>query len=252
MAPMRNIAIATLVVGAATLGCKAVDPPRRTFLHLVATFPMTITEPSGLALNDSGTVMWTVTNNPGRRNRVYQLDMHGNVVRTLDYDGEDLEGIEYDASDRTLWVVEELRREVVHLDLNGRVLSRRRLGLTGEPNKGLEGVCVNGQGRVCVLNEKSPGLFIELNPDLTIASQQTLSFAGDYAGLDYDRTRACFWIVSDESRRLYQWTKANGVLSAYDLPFDKAEGVAYDEATDTMYIVSDSEHRLYVYKFAQR
>ena len=76
---------------------KPAEPVAVGTLRLVTTYALDITEPSGLAINDSGTVLWTVTNNP---DKVYQLDTAGKVVRTLHYVGEDLEGIAYDRSDR--------------------------------------------------------------------------------------------------------------------------------------------------------
>jgi len=213
-------------------------------LRLVASYPLGITEPSGLAINDSGTILWTVTNNP---EKVHQLDLAGNVVRTLSYSGHDLEGIAYDSSDSTLWVAEEDRREIVHLDLTGAVLSRHRLSLTGQTNSGLEGICFDDQGRMFVLNEKLPGMFISLNADFSIAAADTLAFARDYSDISYNRRSNCFWIISDLSEGLYLYDKTNGVLGRYALPFSKGEGVAFDAAANLVYVVSDSEHRLYVY-----
>jgi len=206
---------------------------------------LSISETSGLAINDSGTTLWTVTDTPGR---VYQLDLVGKMIRKLNYVGEDLEGIAYDPSDRTLWVVEENRREIVHLDLKGDVLSRKQLDLRGKKNSGLEGICLEHEGRMFVLNEKNPGLFIELNPDHSIARQNKLSFAGDYSDVASSRQANCFWILSDESRGLYLWSKRTGVIREYSLPFPKPEGVALVEASHLVYVVSDSENKLYVYR----
>lgn len=214
-------------------------------LRLVATHALSITEPSGLAIDESCTTLWTVTNNP---DKVYQLDLQGAVVRTLKYTGEDLEGIAYDASDRTLWIVEENRREVVHLDLDGNVLSRHPLGLTGERNSGLEGLCFDDKGRIYVLNEKQPGLFIELNAELAIASRQEWTFAKDFSDLWFDRESGSFYVLSDKSQKLIRWSKQKGVLAEYALPYPKAEGIVCNDATGEIYIVSDSENKLFVYQ----
>jgi uncharacterized protein YjiK len=219
--------------------------PTTAALELLGTHPLSISEPSDLAIDESGRKLWTVTNNPAR---VYQLDRGGNVVKTLNYVGQDLEGIAYDATDRTLWVAEENRREVIHLDLNGDVLSRHLLDLTGDKNSGLEGICLDARGRIVLLNEKRPGLFIELGSDHAIATQRRLDFAQDYSGLTYDRRKGCFWIVSDQSRSLYLWSKDKGVIGTYPLSFPKAEGIALDGAANLIYIVSDSENSLYVYR----
>ncbi len=232
----------------AILGCPGSKPVERRKpppLPLVGAHALAITEPSGLAINDSGTTLWTVTNNP---DQVYQLALDGTTVKRLHYEGEDLEGIEYDRSDQTLWVVEENRREIVHLDLNGDVLSKQRLDLIGEKNSGLEGICLDNQGRMFVLNEKNPGLFLELGTDLLISAEHRLGFADDYSGLSSDLQEGCFWIVSDKAQRLFLWSKRNGLLQEYSLPFPKAEGVAVDATAKLMYVVSDSENKLYVYR----
>ena len=237
-----------LMAVAATLGCGAcgaAETAKIGTLQLLETHPLSIREPSGLTINESGTALWVVTNNP---DSVFQLDLKGNPVKTLDFVGEDLEGIEYDPSDKTLWVVEENRREIVHLDLQGKVLSRHPLGLVGKKNSGLEGICLDDQGRMFALNEKNPGLFLELKADLSIAGQHPLDFAKDYSGLAYNREAKSFWIVSDQEQKLYLWSTRSGVLDEYPLPFPKAEGIAIDAAANRIYIVSDSENSLYVYQ----
>jgi uncharacterized protein YjiK len=223
----------------------AADASLKT-LHLVATHPLTISEPSDLALDETGKILWTVTNKPAK---VYQLDVEGNVTKTLNYAGQDLEGIAYDPASRTLWVTEERTREIVHLTLNGDVLDRTSLDLPGKPNHGPEGITLDDHGRMFVVNEKQPGLFLELNKDHAIATRLPLSFAGDYSGITWDRKKGCFWIVSDESQTLFLWSKAKGVIGQFPLGFPKAEGIAVDEATKTVYVVSDAENKLYVYRF---
>ena len=47
-----------------TLGCggsKAVAPPTGSLVQ-IASYPLTMAEPSGLTINESGTVLWTVGN----------------------------------------------------------------------------------------------------------------------------------------------------------------------------------------------
>jgi uncharacterized protein YjiK len=241
------LALALLMLGRSESKPVARPEIQPLSLRLLSTHALSFAEPSDLTINESGTVLWTVTNHPAR---VYQLDLNGNVVQTLHYAGADLEAIAYDRSDKTLWVVEERRREIIHLDLRGDVLSKTPLDLAGEPNSGPEGICLDEKHRMFLLNEKRPGLFVELNADLSIAAKQGLDFAKDYSGLAYDRKKACFWIVSDQSKKLYLWSKKKGVLGEYSLPFRKAEGVAVDEAANRIYIVSDSENKLYVYEMS--
>ena len=243
-----TIAVAVAFAAAGLSGCKGSDPaaPPIPTLPLLASFALDMNEPSDLAIDETGTLLWTVGNNP---DSVYQLDTSGKRLKALNYSGQDLEGIAYDPATHTLWAAEENLRALVHLDLDGNVLLQHNLGLTGEQNSGLEGVSYDGGGSLVVVNEKLPGMFIQLNPDLSIASKDTLTFAGDYSGITYEPTSASFWIVSDQSHRLYRWTRAGGVAAQYDLPFPKPEGVAFDPATNRVYVVSDSEKRLYVFQY---
>ena len=78
--------------------------------------------------------------------------------------------------------------------------------------------------------------------------KRPLAFALDYSGMAQSRKPGRFWIVSDQSQKLYLWDKAKGVVGECALPFPKAEGVAVDEAAKRIYIVSDSENTLYVYQ----
>jgi len=212
-------------------------------MPLLETHIMTIQEPSDVAIDDTGTILWTVTKQP---QRVYQLDLTGNVIKELSYHGTDLEGVAYDPRDKTLWILEEESREVIHLDLTGAELGRSATLLTGQHNHGLEGICLSDSGVIFVVNEKSPGLFMRLKSDLTENYRLGLGFARDFSGIAYDIPRQSFWITSDESQRLYRWTP-NQVIEQYSLPFAKPEGVAYDPAHHRIYVVSDATNGLYVF-----
>ena len=236
-----------LALALAVPGCKSsstVAPRTIQTLRLVSSYTLDIAEPSDITIDDTGTRLWTVSNSP---DSVYEIDLTGHRVRTLPFAGHDLEGIAYDKSDQTLWLAEENRREVVHLDLDGTVLGTYALGITGEVNSGLEGICLTGAGGIDVLNEKLPGLFITLDPSYAVATIDTVKFAGDYSGMSFDPASGAVWIVSDQSKRLYLWSRTAGVMKEYYLPYDKAEGVAYAPAANRFYIVSEAGNKLYVY-----
>jgi len=243
MRPLFALLIAASLFAA--VASWAGDPTLKT-LHLVETHPLTINEPSDLAIDETGKILWTVTNKPAR---VYQLDLAGNVTKTLNYVGQDLEGVAYDQASHSLWVTEERTRELVHLSMEGDVLGRTPLDLPGKPNHGPEGVCLDDRGRMFMLNEKQPGLFLELDKNHAIAKRVPLAFAGDFSGITWDRKKGCFWIISDESQALFLWTQSKGVIGQFPLGFPKGEGVAVDEAARTVYVVSDAANKLFVYRF---
>lgn len=238
--------IPALLCACFLFGCKNPTPAEpHPDLELVETIALSIPDPSGLSMNAGGTALWTVSNNP---DRVYELDLHGNVIRALTYTGDDLEGITYDRSDGTLWVAEETRRELVHLDTSGTVLGVQKINLNGPKNSGLEGVCVDPAGILFVVNEKKPPLFIELQSDFSIGMQYQLEFAEDLSGLAYHAARRQFWILSDQSRALFLWSPKRGLASKHSLPIPKMEGVAFDDRTNRVYVVSDSLQTLSVFQ----
>jgi uncharacterized protein YjiK len=237
-------AVAVLLAGCSK-SSKPTAPEVITSLPLLETHPLAIREPSDLAIDETGTILWTVTNHP---EKVYRLGLDGHLVDSLSYVGSDLEGVAYDPRDKTLWLAEENKRQVVHIDpQTDTVLGKYLTGITGEHNSGLEGICLNDSGTVFVLNEKRPGMFFRLRPDFTAPPGLGLGFALDYSGITYDVPKQCFWIVSDASQRLYRWTASGGVLSQYSLPFAKPEGVAYDPVAKRIYVVSDATNALYVF-----
>ncbi len=246
---LRHRTIGCLVLLGCCLLCSCDSNPgteQPVTISLLSTHQLGVGEPSGLAVNEAGTVLWTVGTRP---NRIYCLDAAGTITDTLAYKGNDLEGIAYDPSDASLWVVEERNRVIVHLDLKGDVLATRTLDLPGDDNSGLEGISLDAMGQLYVLNEKEPGLFIMLNTDLSIDHQVALQFAPDFSGLAYDSKRMGFWVLSDQAEALFFWTEQAGLVEKHTLPFAKAEGVAINTNANRLYIVSESSQTLYVYRF---
>lgn len=201
-------------------------------------------EPSGLTYDPNTQTLWTVNDPP--TNQIYSIGLDGELLQTLDFVGDDLEGIAYDISTNTLWIAEERTSEIVNISLQGEELQRILLSISQyNPESGLEGLCLGISGEFYLLKEKNPGLLIEVSQDFATLQETELSFANDYSGICYDATRDGFWIVSDESEKLYLWDLTNGVREQYSLNIPKAEGVVFIAETNTFYIVSDSEHKLY-------
>ncbi|MEA2104399.1 MAG: SdiA-regulated domain-containing protein [Candidatus Cloacimonadota bacterium] len=215
-----------------------------SLLKIIEEYELDVPEPSGLTYDSHSNTLWTVSDRPD--NKVYQIDFQGNILTILNYQGEDLEGIEYDANDSTLWIIEEGERKLVHIDLNGNFLTSYNIQIEGLDNNGLEANCIDDEHNFYLLNEKNPGLFIELNSDFSIKSEIELTNCEDYSGMCFDKTREGFWIVSDQSRKLFFYSIEHEIGVDYNLPFDKAEGVVYISEESRFYIVSDSEQKLYV------
>jgi uncharacterized protein YjiK len=226
------------------LGCGGDLGKSASQLRLIGTYKLSFGEPSGIAYGEAENVLWIVS---GNDQKIYKTDCTGVVLKTLSYNGEDLEGIVLDSSAKSLWIVEERKRELLQIDLNGNVLRSKYISLPGPLNSGLEGVAQNENETIFLLNEKEPGKFMELNSDLTIKSQREISFAADFSDMVYSAKEKCFFILSDESSALYKWTKENGVLQKFNLPIQKFEGVAINAAADKFFLVNDETNELWVY-----
>jgi len=206
-----------------------------------------VPEPSGLALSKDGKHLWVVSDQTAK---VYYISLNGELIRTLNYVGDDLEGVCQHMQDETLWIAEEQRRELVHLDTLGNELDRKKIAVENRsPNSGLEGVTVNSNsGQLFALNEKNPRLFLTLNADFSIASAQPIDFTQDCSGLFYEQGTKQFWLVSDESRKIVRCDSLKRAVQFFRIGVDKAEGIAVSPEDSLIYIVSDSEQKLYWFR----
>ncbi|NQT65640.1 MAG: SdiA-regulated domain-containing protein [FCB group bacterium] len=220
------------------------EPEESNVLVLDSEIGLSFAEPSGLTYDPNTQTLWSVNDPP--TNQIYNISLDGEILQTLNFVGDDLEGIAYDISTNTLWVADEQTSEIINVSCEGVVIERRHLSISQyNSDSGLEGLCLGNSGKFYLLKEKEPGLFIEVSPDFATLIETELSFADDYSGICYDSTRDGFWIVSDESEKLYLWDPTNGVREEYPLDISKAEGVIYIPETYTFFIVSDSEQKLY-------
>lgn len=232
------------IIPFALFGCGGDLGNSASQLHLIRTYKLSFGEPSGIAYDEAENVLWIVS---GGDQKIYKTDTTGVILKTLSYNGEDLEGIALDTSTKSLWIVEERKRELLQIDLNGNVLRSEYIPLSGPLNSGLEGVAQDEQGTIFLLNEKESGKFIELNSDLTIKSQREISFAADFSDMVYSQKENCFFILSDESSALYKWSKEKDVLQKFELPMQKFEGVAVNAAADKFFLVNDETNELWIY-----
>ncbi len=246
---MKLIALGFIFLLGAFVACRLNEPSAEQAaahsLKLLNTFDLQVPEPSGLTLNPSGTRLWTVSD---QTNRVYELDLQGQVLQTLPFQGQDLEGIAYDSLRNVLWIVEEKSRELIKLSLQGTELERHKI-LEGNDNSGLEGIAIDGQHTFYCLKEKNPGLLLVLNPDFTIKQQLELDFAADYSALWADTSSAGLWILSDQDQALYFWNLQSQTAKKYRISVTKPEGLAIDFNRSLAYVVSDAESRLFVFDF---
>ncbi|NOQ92657.1 MAG: hypothetical protein GQ552_08075 [Flavobacteriaceae bacterium] len=216
-------------------------------LELLSTFDIAIAEPSGLTINSSGTVLYTVSDNTAQ---VYRLTTEGNVIQTFSYKGNDLEGVSIYTGNKLL-LAEERTKEVVEFDMSTGNFTKHKIDYeNNEENSGIEGVAfAENLNNIFILNEKSPGKLIRLRSDFSVLAEYDLNFASDYSGIFYENSSNNLWIVSDQNKTLNKCTLKGELIDSYSIRITQAEGVAI--TNDKIYIISDAEEKLYVYKKPQ-
>jgi len=242
-----------------------------------------LNEPSGLALSRGSAGLWTVSDDT---KKVFKLRHSGKIKKADSFAVQDkgLEGIASVADSTFVFVIAEGNNKIIKIDTDShQVSAEKRLDemagydavekyFSDSPaNKGLEGITWNpDSSTIYVIKESSPGLLMEVSPDLQTIKSHTLlnedngfldndisSHRLDFSGICYDTKRSGFWIVSDKGRRLFLYDlSGNRVRQSFTLGYskngeyreiEKAEGVAVDPAANRLYVVSDAEARLYIF-----
>ncbi len=249
-----KVLITVVLLMATITSCKKNDggelPPAEPTgkLEKLQEVDLNVTEPSGLSFGPGGNTLLIISDNT---NKVYETDLHGQVIRELEYTGSDLEGVAYNAAQQIVAVTEERKREIVFLDYpNGAEIERHHIETGGNTdNKGLEGLSYNPNNSAWyMVNEDVPGEMIVWNKNFENISVTPLSFASDYSGIFVDTKNALLYIVSDESMSIYKCDYNANVLKAYPLPATKFEGIAVDTGKQQAYLVNDKTGKLFIFK----
>ncbi len=213
-------------------------------LELLTTFSIDVPEPSGLAINSSGTILYTVSD---LTNKVYKLATSGVVLQIFDFTGNDLEGV-CNYTNGKLLLAEERTKNIIELTmLTGAYVTHQMDYENDEPNAGIEGITYNADTHnIYFLNEKNPDKLFKLNTSFNIISSYDLNFANDYSGIFYDSTDTVLWIVSDESQTINKCTLEGELIESFVINVQKPEGIAI--SNEKIYIVSDSQERIYTFQ----
>jgi uncharacterized protein YjiK len=200
--------------------------------------------PSGLDLTFEEDGFWVVSD---ETKTAYKLNSFGIVVKKIEMDGKDLEGITV-VDERRLAVVLEETQEVIIVDTAGVELKREKLDVKSKENSGLEGITYDPkQKRFYILNEKKPCLLITLDENLNLLSTVTLDFAKDVSGIYFDERDSILWIVSDESRLIVKADLKGNPIEKMEIPVVQAEGITLEKSGEKLYVISDDRAALYVF-----
>jgi uncharacterized protein YjiK len=211
-------------------------------LIFLNSYSLHISEPSGLSYYKNS--LWIVSD---RNNSVYQTNLKGEILQKIKAKKyEDLEGITL--VNNTIWLVSEKDRRLFSIDTDGNLISKTKIkGKQKIINKGLEGLSFDSNENVFVLlNEKYPRELLKISKEGKLINHFKLDFSNDISGVFSDTVSKTYWIVSDESKLVYNITASGELISKYKIPFNKGEGITIHN--DTIFIVNDALSKLYLFK----
>ncbi|MFK5855202.1 MAG: SdiA-regulated domain-containing protein [Bacteroidota bacterium] len=216
-------------------------------LKLISSYQLDILEPSGISFGPDGQTLLIVSDNA---NMVYETNLEGEIIRTLNYVGADLEGVVYNPDENIVALAEERLREIVLLDYEvGNEIGRYPINVeNNNDNKGLEGLSYNLNNKAYyIVNEDLPGELIVWNPKFGIIEKKELHFAIDYSAIFVDDLNSILWILSDDSQTMYKCDYKANVLMEFILPRTKYEGLIVDVDLMKAYYVNDATAKLEVF-----
>ena len=208
-----------------------------------SVFDLTILEPSDLTFTASGSSFLTVSDNTGK---IYELSKKGDVLKTFDFVGTDLEGICIDKTNGDMYVAEEKKSQIVQLSSLGILKQTLKLPnyQTSDTNSSFEGLSKNGD-TLYIVKEKNPGLLIKFNLVSKIWTSVSLTFALDYSAISYDASDKTLWILSDESQTLFHCDLNGKPFSKQTVNVTQPEGIAIDHLANCAWLVGDIDKRLF-------
>jgi uncharacterized protein YjiK len=237
-----------LLLGVLILCCNrngpdSVSTPDIQSLNPINTYNIAIPEPSGLVYNSKDSVLMVVSD---ANSTVSKLDFTGRVLHSMIIQSSDLEGIALSANCDTMYVAEETNQLITKYLPDGTKLSSFPVNVATNIKHGPEGVTINKNGKIVVINEKLPCLILEFDGTGNELGRKELNYSTDLSDIFYCLADSCYWIVSDESKMLMKLSDVWVLIKAWNIPVNKAEGVVI--VNEKIYIVSDSDAKMYVFQ----
>ncbi|MBK7257331.1 MAG: SdiA-regulated domain-containing protein [Ignavibacteriae bacterium] len=242
-----SILATTVLLG--ILSCARTEPPVTPTgstlpvkdLTLISVGTMSVGEPSGLAYAPKTGTLYMVSDS---RQEIFIIDTTGRVLSSIPVTASDLEGIALSPNADTIYVVEETASQITRFLPNGTKISSQPVLIRTDPKHALEGITVNPDGHIIVLNEKTPTALAEYSGTSEVR-RLTLSETSDISDICYDAVTDAWWVVSDESRRVLKYSRSGQLLGVWASPLEQGEGIAF--IGDRLYLVSDSDAKFYVF-----
>lgn len=232
------------------LGCGRNNPETITNPPVVidkiiplSEYQLTVPEPSGIAYNSVKNSFMVVSDG---RTDIYEISFTGITLNTIPASGSDMEGITLSKNCDTIYVVEEKKKLVTSFNLNGTKLNSFSVNVATSDNSALEGITINKTSNTLyVINEKDPRMMLGYN-SLTEIWRKTIDYTLDISDIYYEDSADCFWIISDESKKIIKLSSTGDLLKEWEIPFTKGEGITI--VNDKIYVVNDLDGKLYVFQ----
>jgi uncharacterized protein YjiK len=247
---MKTKIVFLLLAGLVLFSCKRNEPddnivtptdPSSLKILQEINLAAEITEPSGLFYNSSTNSLFVVSDSSPK---IFEINFSGNIISTITTTGVDLEGISFSPNNDTIWVVEELGQKVSKYLKTGAHLLSFPLNVATNTKHALEGITVDNQNHLFVINEKDPTLMVECFNNQSIF-QKNIAYSSDISDICYDKELNCLWVLSDESSSIVKIDKKGNLIATYKLPMDKCEGITI--IGNKFYIVNDATAKMYVF-----
>jgi len=191
--------------------------PEIKLLDLIAEIDLSsvLSEPSGIVYNSVNNSFYIVSDTLPQ---IFEIDIYGNLLGSIQVNANDLEGITLSINQDTIYVVEESDNLVTSFLLDGTKINSFSIDVSENSINGLEGIAIDLNNYIYVLNEKLPRYLVKIQNEVEI-SRTEITGADDLSDACYDSVLDCLWIISDESGKIIKVTKTGSLISEWQIPF---------------------------------
>lgn len=216
--------------------------------QMLNTYDLDIPDLSGLCFVEDNNSLYTISDS---KKMAYRISVTGQIIEEYKLTCSDPEGICFIPDKNEFVVVDESDYTLYFYDtaFNKKYSKKLKIKNTIQ-NKGLEGICFNPHNnRIYLLNEKSPGLMIEYNPDTHDYKTIPISFSIDNTGIAFEPIENRFYVTSHESEQIVICNEQGRKIESFSMDITKLEGIALKPDQRHAYLVSDADKKLFVYKY---
>jgi uncharacterized protein YjiK len=219
------------------------DSTEKYFLNPIAEIDLSsfLSEPSGIVYNSISNSFYVVSDTISK---LFEIDLEGNLLNAININADDLEGISLSKNSDTIYVVEESDHLITSFLTNGSKIGSISINVSTNSSNSLEGITIDDRYSIFVINEKAPRYLIKLENNLEV-SRVEITAVKDLSDICYDPILECMWIISDESEKIIKITNSGYVISEWQIPFSKGEGITL--VNNKIYVVRDSDAKMFIF-----